>query len=362
MNTWKIKKLQLKKNCKLLFFAFIIHLIFCIIKYHLYGNNNDADFYWGDGRFNFEWLHFHKLPIGNSFVLYINYLFAKFLNVPKWFGFFTYSCISFIGYIYLYKLWRYFKIPLHQWSFGLFLCIPSIHFWNNGIGKEALIFPLSSILMYYIAIQKIRNFIPILSFALIALIRPHVGLILLLSYTFYFIIYRYQSLNLKYFLIFFSLTMLIFFVFNLVIFNQTLDFSRYILILDTHHEVLSQTNTYVPLENYNYPYKLFSFYFRPLPLEINNFMGWIYGLENLFFLIMSLISIYLYLSEKSTFPKLYAFILLLSLIYASIFVLAYSNFGLISRTKALVLPFIFILQFHIIFKFVTIHYNSNEKA
>src|SRR5690606_2302133 len=108
---------------------------------------------------------------------------------------------------------------------------------------------------------------------------------------------------------------------------------------------MRKTDAYVPLDEYGLPYKMFTFYFRPLPFEKE---GWMYGvisLENTVLLGLSCaaLGLTLFNLRKIHFKLRETFSVLYLLAFAGMYVYAYANYGIISRTKILVYPFIFIL-------------------
>lgn len=112
-----------------------------------------------------------------------------------------------------------------------------------------------------------------------------------------------------------------------------------------HNSYLKRTSSYVPMEDYVYPYKLFSFYFRPLPFEKSGLLYGIVSFENLLVLIVFGLVVYWILK---LFPWMkagvfLAFVFLFLLFHGSMYAFGYANYGLIIRTKSLVLPFLVLL-------------------
>ena len=119
-----------------------------------------------------------------------------------------------------------------------------------------------------------------------------------------------------------------------------------------HNTQLKATSGYVPLDEYSYPYKLFTFYFRPLPFEKKSFHYNLIGIENLILLVVFLGLIYFLIrnlkSIKFTSFHLFGFGVLL--FYGTMFAYGYANFGMIIRANSLMLPLIILLVTSLLLK------------
>lgn len=337
------------------------HLLFSIITIFYFKNSlyADANLYWNlKDRSDIPPIDTLPLPTGSQFLRYINYPFSNVLGLPIELGYILYSIYSIVGIYFFFKFIEHLihqsSYKNHRWILYATLLMPSLHFWTSILGKESILFTCFACFIYYAHLQKFSHPLSIISVAVIAIIRPHVFIILAFSSIVYLFLF-YKS-NFKKKILFTTIGISSIF-FGLWLFTQAtwmrkISLERIEMMLKFHQETFKYTSGYVPLEEYYFPYKIFTFYFRPFPFEFPDTMGFIYGIENFIFLILFsifviILAIY---REKIVIPKIFYFIIILSLVYASIFVLAYSNFGLIARTKILITPFLCTLFLFSIFQ------------
>ncbi len=347
------------------YLVFFIHLLFGIIRY-VYSvlNVDDEEFYWFDHVKSIPWLNYQPLPIGNTFMLYLDYIPAYVLHLPQWVGFIFYFLISTLGiYIFWKFCQRIFPTQYQPLTYLPVFLVPSLHFWVNGISKETLLFTFLSLMFYDFYFKNFKSARFILSVLFICLIRPHVGLILFLSFFIYYLFFRFK-LNTKSFSILLASIAFGLFCYYLTQYAAILpsaSLDSIITHINLHHTHLRETTAYVPLETYSYPYKLFTFFFRPLVGELNNRIGWVTGLENLLFLLSFIAAAIIMLKnyKKLKLPTTFYFIIIFSIVYASVFTLAYSNFGLLARTKILVTPYLWMIFAYIMSQYI-IHKKSQN--
>lgn len=186
-----------------------------------------------------------------------------------------------------------------------------------------------------------------LAFLLIALIRPHVAIVLFAAFLISFFWKGKVSTRMKWNLAAVSAlaSVVLYFTLKKIAKFTNDPWHRITHIYDYHIIALRKTNSYVPLDQYPLPYKLFAFYFRPLPFERSGLLYKIWSLENLLQLLLSLLTVYLLIKNrkkiKINFLSLFSLIYILFL--ALKYVYAYANYGLIARTKIMAMPFICVL-------------------
>ena len=324
------------------------HLIFTYFSWDYFvKNGGDAAFYWfqtdASGNRSFSDL-FHY---GSDVVLLLNYLFAKVLQWGILFGFLLYSFIGFLGIMQFYRLGKIF-LQGRTTLFGinclfLLLLLPNLHFWTAGLGKEALCFLLTATVLLEIARNRYQSLPLILSFLLLLMIRPHIALFLLTAIA--LVCFFSNSLKPKQKMIFGF-----FFLIGTVVagymllqlseiryldWNRIQRFNEYSLVS------FQDSGSYVPMLEYSYPYKLFTFWFRPFPGEFTTFLGWGLGLENMVWLLLHGIALFWVVRkwQQLHFGLVMKIILLFAVISSVIIVQRYSGFGIFARTKIMMQPF-----------------------
>lgn len=329
-------------------FLFGYHLLFAYLAWdYVTENKGDALRYWfvGQDLSHQSWFSFFQ-P-GTDLIKLFTFPFVKFLNLPFWGGFVLFSILSYVGIYRLYHLLMQ-KAGDHtllQFLVFLLLLLPNLHFWTSNIGKEAvLILPLV-IILKELSKEKYCSLPLIFSLLFVTLIRPHVAFVLVLSAVIAaFLVFRLSTR--KIFLLgggFIAVTGLL-----ALVLVQLQDFSggfeRIIKKYETHIAHFKNTAGYVPLDEYTFPYKIFTFYFRPLPLEKEGIFYHAISLENMVLFLLCGVTLFYSLkyfkSLKTNF--LFVFSVTFLLLLASMYVYAYANYGLIMRTKMMALPFIYV--------------------
>lgn len=336
------------------YFLFLYHLVFAWLAYdYVNQNNGDAVKYWLVGRnlSNVHWLDF--LGPGSDFIQFICFPLVKFLHLPGWAGCLIFSAWSGIGFI---RLWKLIKSETADSLLlivaALLLVLPNAHFWTSVIGKEALLFLPMVLIAEKLYKGKYFSVISFISFFLIAWIRPHLAFVLLAAYMIALLWKGEISRNARVGFIIAGLISVVGLYFLLEKITNAQDglFQKIERLYGVHNLKLRETSAYVPLEDYVYPYKLFSFYFRPLPWEKEGFYYQIVGLENLIHIVLFLGLVYLFIRwYKNIKLKAYAvFAFLFLVFYASMLVYGYANFGMIIRAKAIVLPVMLVFSFSVL--------------
>lgn len=307
---------------------------------------SDAHLYWAQS-FNidkYSWLSFAEL--GTSSILFINYPFLK-LGLPFWFGFLLYGIIGFLG-ILLYVKWIRIVLGTEFLIkgfniFPILYFLPNLHFWTASLGKEPLIFTGLASVFYAFITNKYKSFSFVLGSLLILIIRPHVLFMLLLSYVLVYFFNKKISLQKR--LFFTTICSLLLVVLLYIVFQMThiryWDWQRITYFNEYSIHSFRYSGSYVPMLDYNWFYKMFSFYFRPLFYDANSLITVLASLENIFMLIIHGIGLYFILRfrKKISYPEWLKWILVFTLICGIFYVQRYANLGIFMRTKMMFQPF-----------------------
>lgn len=325
----------------------LVHFGMGVFSYYYSITTHKTDFY---VFYNIASSESLSREVGTSFFIYLNSFIIK-LGAPFWLMYLLYTTISFIPFYFFYK-----KLTSELFGDYIFLkfmtCmllyLPSIHFWLASFSKDSLcfflIFIASHLLLARISFSKIILIIPVL--ALLLCIRPYLVFILLFSYVIYLFINNVLILN-RYFL----LLLLLFFTISLIVFIDFIKFdlsqvSSLLEYIQSKYETLYQRskidgNAIINLKNTNVLERFFLMMFRPFFFDANNIFQFIISLENLtlllsFSFLFLKINILSFLNNKKNIFYL-VFAITLWLFYS----LYIYNYGLASRMKATILPFLF---------------------
>jgi hypothetical protein len=332
------------------YFLLIYHLSFAWFAYdYVNQNNGDAVKYWfvGVNLSKYSWFDF--LQPGTLTINFITYPLVKYLHLSPLVGCFLFSAWSGYGFYRLWNLCSPFLLGKKRLSWvviGL-LFLPNTHFWTSLIGKEAFLFLPMVLIVEKIFQEKYRSWELIWSLFLVAWVRPHLVFVLILSFSIAFLWKSNANLKIKSGILgaFLILSSFAYLILRKITFTQGDLWDKIQRLYVVHNEKLKGTNSYVPMEDYAYPYKLFTFYFRPLPLEKSGFLYAVISWENFIlllvfvFFIVGLIRNYRNLSHQ----VFLVFGLIFLVVHGAMYAYGYANYGLIMRTKALVFPFLAVL-------------------
>lgn len=333
------------------------HLLFTFFAYSFFKDNGgDAAFYWLQNKTSHSKGWFDFFTYGSDFLLFLNYPFVKFLHLDIVFGFLLYSCIGFFGLLQFYRLLR-FHIGDRLQFYGvnclpLVLFLPNQHFWTASLGKEALCFLFIATVLLELSKAKYVSVPIVVSVLFLVVIRPHIALMLLFSVFLGLLLFGKWGFKIK--LLFSVIAMGVFsglfYMFLQLSEIKRFDWERIKRFNEFSLLSFKNSDTYVPIIEYSYPYKIITFYFRPLLNEIPTFSGWVLGLENHLVLVLhsvALVLVFLHY-RKLVFPLVFKIILFFALISGLLIVQRYSGFGIFARTKIMMQPFVLVVLLWII--------------
>lgn len=354
-------KLKIDEHFYFLLFLGIYHLFFVFISFdYVTKNGGDAFLYWLQTESTQHKSWFDFFSYGTDAVLFLNYPFAKLLSISFFFGFVLYALIGFFGFIQLYRLALLMMrseemTKASKYLLYAFLLLPNTHFWTAMIGKEAIIFAALSTLFLKAYQQKFTSVAFVLSFLIVFIIRPHVAFMLL--FTLLIVLLFSSKMNVKQKTITFgsisAMLLISFYMFLQLSEIKRLDWSRIQRYNLFSLRSFEGSGSFVPIENYSYPMKLFTFYFRPLFENPDNLIYWVLSVENSFLLMLLSVGVFLVVKYRSIFCKddFSKFIILFCLIGGLLFTQRYSGLGIFVRTKIMFLPYLGIVLIAFINKF-----------
>lgn len=345
------------KNNSLLFWASLYHLLFTYVSFKYFLNNGgDASRYWFLSSHYTRSEFLGNLFYGTNFIRLINYPFAQILNLKIEFGFLMYSLIGFFGLIEFYKLTRSIvgdKIKIYNINIlPIVLFLPNLNYWTSILGKEPLSFLLIVIIFSEVFKERILSLKILISILLLLLIRPHMVFIIVFSF-FFIYFFKTNNSNKQKAITLILMTLLLFGSFYLFLqisnirefnWDKIISFNQFSL------ESNQNSNSYIPMIEYNWLERLFIFYFRPLFFDSSTIYSWILSLENLAWLILHIVTLFLIVKNLKTikFEKIILCFIIYLIVGGLLFVQRYADLGLIVRTKIMLQPFFIIVFFWVI--------------
>lgn len=291
---------------------------------------------------------YSNFGFGHQFISFIIYPFVK-LKVSIEVLFLLFATISFKGFLVYFELIDLNSLSKKNSILLLFFLLPTLHFWTGFLGKEALLLFLMVMILKKVKYELFDWQFIILLF-LIFIIRPHVFFVLLISLLVLFLIDQETSSRLKKKLILIVISSILILIPISVLYFlklETLNLSAlqsYITGFLNYTE--NKGSTSISLVDTNLFTRIFYLVFMPLPYlyEIKNGLLLAASVENVFFLIIFLYTIYYILRNRvkiQTFSKDQRFVLISSILLIFLFGSYLYNLGLGNRMRIMFLPYLF---------------------
>jgi hypothetical protein len=263
--------------------------------------------------------------------------------------FLVFATISFKGFLLYFKMLELKSITKHNWFVLLLFLMPSLHFWTGFLGKEALLFFLMAYILKNVK-AKSFNFPFFLAFLIIFFIRPHVFFIVAFGFLIVLLLEKEISKKTKRYLILIP---------SIIIIALIPIFLKYFLKIDTIDiagikEYLSSFLNYTQTNTGNSPISLIDtnlfsriliLLFMPLPYiyAIKNSFQWGIALENVYFLLIFVYSMYCLAVNRIKMNIIrmdIKFALITSVLLVVLFGSYIYNLGLASRMRVMFLPYL----------------------
>ena len=287
---------------------------------------------------------------GTSFIDNFTAIFVQFgLSYESLMLLFSY--FGYIGFVFAYLFFRE-NIPINVTVFKkydllqLLLFLPNMHFWTASIGKGSLIFMGLMIFAFSIKKPGQRILFLIVGAFFVYMIRPPVMIFVLAGFVIGLLTGREKlSVPFRITLVIASLLFLfytqesIFAVLGLDSGSDSIlnDFTDY---ANTQSDRLETSNSGVAMQSYSLPFKLFTFWFRPLFVDSPSILGIFSSAENLIYLLLFYKLIdkrFISFIRKAPYMVKMSAITFFSASYSMTFIL--TNLGIIMRQKTMVMYF-----------------------
>lgn len=258
-----------------------------------------------------------------------------------------------ITFLFLYK-----KNALNDYSFAIFLLLPSVILYTGVALKESLIFCLVT-MSFYFSLKR-KYLISIIFYLILLLIKPTIFVLSLVFNIGYVILFYKNSLsnrNIIYFILFILLILIFIFV-NIEWLNNFVNhrikveaiYDQKIMESDIINEKVNLLNVF-SLSKFIFK-GFINFYLNPNFLNSNNLFQFMQSIENVF-IILLLIFNFFYCYEKDNFKSIFwlTFLIMGTIIIGGLV----SNFGTMTRWK------IEIIMYYIFYTNLTCENQKNLK-
>lgn len=273
---------------------------------------------------------------------------ANYLNTTLFFGF-----LGSLGLVFLYlALRKYFEKKSWYWNFIFF--IPSMSFWSSGLGKDSISFFSVCLFLYTITTNKRKYIFLPTSFFFMFMVRPHIALMMIVSFVLYFILKSKIH-------ILFKIATLPIIVAGIILSSGFVQ--QYVGLeeasIDSVSSYVDQRQGYnqsggssIDLQSMSYPVQMFTYIFRPLPFDAHSALALFTSIENTILLIL-----FLYVLFKNKF-RLHFFVegkntwlLMYALLTCSMLAITTANLGIATRQKWMFMPVLLYLLVYAFYQF-----------
>lgn len=339
---------RLTHNRTLLFGALLfVHLATTVV-YYEYALNSPADtrFYYYDPLGMRTW----NFQSGTVFTIQLIDYVRSIIGGTYFDFFMIFQAFGFWGIIVLLRIFDELQAGLtsqHSVLINGLLFLPGVHFWSSSIGKDGPLFLTVTLAIWSTLQLRRRVYVFVAAVGLMALFRPHIALLAVVSLAAAAFFDRRYTLLAK-------AALLIFAIGGAAMVASTIQSTFEVRVTDANsvsdfvtrrNEITQNLQGGTAVRDASFAFKVFSLLFRPLFYDAEGFFALIASLENLvlliivgFLLAMPVRSVRL---AKSVFPLRFAAMFGLLVTLALSFV--YYNVGLGLRQKTMILPSLFVL-------------------
>jgi hypothetical protein len=285
---------------------------------------------------------------GTLFIEWINYPFAKWLGFNYDMMMFFSTWIGFWGFVYFYCFIKEnlrFNPKFEGWdAITIFMFLPNMHFWTASLGKGAYIFTGLALLTYGLSWPGRRIPHMLVGGFICYMIRPHILFAVLIGMGVGFVLGKEKVPVYQKYLVALGAILVSILVYDKLLIFLGYDPNNVLASFEEetglNAQRLSRSGSGVDMSSYSLPFKLFTFWFRPLFIDSPNLMGIIVSLENLLYIYMfSRIlnkDFIRYIKEAPAMVKMSA-VVFVSISISMTFVM--SNLGIIIRQKSQIMYF-----------------------
>ncbi|AWV85098.1 hypothetical protein ACLBWM_12395 [Acinetobacter radioresistens] len=298
-----------------------------------------------------------KFYPGSPFIYYLSALFsrgldANYLNVTL-----VYNLFGILGLIFLYLSIKKYLENL-PWIWICLLFIPSMSFWSAGLGKDAISFFSVCLFLYTITTNNKTYILFPISFFFMFMVRPHIALMMIVSFVLYFILKSRVH-------ILFKVITLPIILMGVILSSSFVQ--QYVGLEETSVDSLSsyvdQRQGYnqsggssIDLQSMSYPMQIFTYIFRPLPFDAHSALALFTSIENtillflfIYILFKSKFRLYTFIEGKNTWLLIYAFLT------CSMLAITTANLGIATRQKWMFMPIFLYLLIYTFYQYKQNH-------
>lgn len=325
-------------------FVYIWHTVFCFI-YILYlkANGGDAIIYYQiaiNSRMD--------VNVGTDAVIWFTAFFTRYLGLSFVATSLIYNIIGFIGLIAfdasLKQVMRRSSKKIQR-AVGLLVFLPSISFWSSGIGKDSIVFMAIGLALWASLALGRRWLLMLIAVLLMLLVRPHIAGIMVLAITLAGLFMR-QGLSIfrrvaVAIILITSTGLVVPFALKYAGLSDLSSLSNLSDYLELRQSYNQEGGGGIDISQLNFPLKLFTYLFRPLPFEAKGIAGMAASVENIMLMVFFLYALrckFIGRTSPNTYGVNTNFLLIYGIMAWVVLAMTTANLGISLRQKWMFMP------------------------
>lgn len=351
LNTYVIKVACVKYKVhseSYLWILFGVHALLSVVYLLMaLSTASDSIAYFNDSGSESNW--FKLWGTSTTFIEFLAWPFSYLLNLSYISSMIIFSWFGFIGVMYFYIAAKENAVLPAVWqkytTVELVFLLPNLHYWSSSLGKGSIILLGLALLTFGLSRFNRRYFVLAFGAFLVFMVRPHILFTVIISVMLSLLI---SGTALKAYVkwIVFAIAAVVFFFISddVAKFTEVENFN----VLDSEFLAnraaeLSKSSSGVNLQDYGLPMKMFTFWFRPLFIDGQGFMGIVVSFENLVYLIMFFALLRFGFTNWKHWNGWFKICFFIFLFASVALAQVTGNLGIAIRQKAQIMPFFFIL-------------------
>lgn len=327
---------------------YIWHTLFCLV-YAIYAqtHTSDANVYYmraliGDTEWGF----------GTKFIVPFSSLFVIPLHLSA-FG--IYLVFNIIGSLGILSFYASLKVAVQNKSIFIqrlaviMVFLPSINFWSVALGKEPFALMSAGFALWAALNMKRRIWLMIFAIFIMGMIRPHIAGIFVIALSIAFVSDKKISLFPRLALLSLSLiaiSIMVPFALQYAGLEDISQGAKVVEFVEIRQSYNQQGGGGIDISTMSLPVQMFTYIFRPLPMDAHSVSALFASIDNLFLFLLFLLFLRGIYKNKNIKNE-YNIIFMVSFIMATWLILAVTtaNLGIAIRQKWMFLPFLIFLFF-----------------
>jgi hypothetical protein len=332
---------------------YLWHTVFCAV-YFLYSMGNTAD---SNGYFLESLSGGRNFSLGTAAVTYLTALLSSGLGLSKLGVFFVYNIFGSVGLLAFDASLRSVTANKHlqiRRFATLIILLPSVSFWSSAIGKDSLAFMATGLALWAFLNLNRRAWLAIFSVSIMLLVRPHVAALMVVAILVSLMAQSRVEIWRR--LLFgggalFCALILVPFAMDYSGLGNSATSTTLLEYIEQRQGYNMEGGGGIDISSMSLPLQMFTYLFRPLPLEAHSLTSLAVSFENVALLLFVVIGIGGWIKGRRMAAHIdWVFLSVFSMSMWVLLASTTANLGIAVRQKWMFLPMIILLFISVIGK------------